>query len=83
MAGLIQTTMSGGANKAVAGGVMTFVGAEYVDPILEWLVDVLSGALQASTGAAIPDPAQFGLQGLAMIAIGAAVVYNIPNKEPV
>lgn len=78
--GIVSTTVQGGANKAIAGGVVTFVGAEYVSPLLEWAVDLLSNALAGIGG--IPDAAQFGLEGLGLLAIGAAAVYWTPaNRE--
>jgi hypothetical protein len=80
MAGIVATTMSGGANKAVAGGVVTFIGAEYVEPILEWLIGMASTAMASIGG--IPDPAQFGLKGLGLLAIGAAAVYLTPANRP-
>lgn len=79
MAGLVSTTMSGGANKALAGGVVTFVGAEYVSPLLEWGVDLLSNTMSGVGG--IPDAAQFGLEGLGLLAIGAAAVYWTPANR--
>lgn len=80
MTGLVATTMAGGANKALAGGVVTFVGAEYVSPLLEWGVDLLSSAAASIGG--IPDAAQFGLEGLGLLAIGAAAVYWTPANKP-
>lgn len=78
MPGVISSTMSGGANKAIAGGVVTFVGAEYVEPILEWLVGLGSNAMSGIGG--IPDAAQFGIKGLGLLAIGYLAVYAMPNK---
>lgn len=80
MPGIISTTVTGGANKALAGGVVTFVGAEYVEPILDWLVKLGSDAATGIGG--IPDAAQFGIKGLGLLAIGALVVYAVPNRQP-
>ena len=77
MAGIVATTMSGGANKAVAGSLATFVGAEFIAPIVEWGVDIASAALPAP----IPDTAQWGIQGLALLAFGFLVGYLFPANR--
>ena len=78
MAGLVSTTMSGGANKAVAGSLATFVGAEFVSPVVEWGVDLTSQALPTP----IPDTAQWGIEGLALLVFGFAVGYLFPKNRP-
>lgn len=78
MAGIV---MSGGANKAIAGGVGMIAGAEFIEPILDWLVnDGLSRALEACCTMPIPETAQTGIVWLGLFGIGYLVSYMIPNK---
>lgn len=68
--------------KAWAGGITAALLYEWLNPIVAWLVTLLSGVVERAVGTPMPDAAQNGLAMLIVaLAVGAAVHW-IPNANP-